>query len=92
MYCNYSHHELNCFHFVTSFEICRGILHVCLLAFLRSLRFDIFVTDFDFRASIDFNNDGLYPRMPNYMQPCGVTKVLLELFFLKEKLVPVPPT
>lgn len=26
------------------------------------------------------------------MWPCGVTKVLLEFFSLKENLVPVPPT
>lgn len=62
------------------------------MAFLISVKFDIFVTEFDFRASTDFNNDGLYPRMPNYMWPCGVAKVPLEFFSLREVLVPVPPT
>lgn len=63
-----------------------------MMTFLRSVNFDIFITEFDFRTSIDFNNDGLYPRMPDYMWPCDVTKVLLEFFSLREKLVPVPPT
>lgn len=61
-----------------------------MMAFLSSVKFDIFFTGFDFRASIDFNNDGLYPRIPNYTWPCGVTKVPLGFFSLKEKLVSVP--
>lgn len=62
-----------------------------MMAFLISVKFYIFVTEFDFSASNDFTNDRLYPRILNYMWPCGVTKVPLEFFSLKEKLVPVPP-
>lgn len=67
------------------------------MAFFSSVKSDIFVTEFDFRASIDFNNDGSYPRISNCMWPCGVTKVLfvrvfflVSMTFLPTKLVPVP--
>lgn len=64
------------------------------MAFLSSVKSGIFVTEFDFRASIDFNRDGLYPRISSCMWPCGVIKVLCICFMsmtsLPTKLVPVP--
>lgn len=48
-----------------------------MMTFLSSVKFDIFVTEFEFRASIDFNNDGLYPVVCDHVVFCYV----VGLFF-----------
>lgn len=62
-----------------------------MMTFLSSVKFDIFVTEFEFRASIDFNNDGLYPVVCDHVVFCYVVGLFffMSMTFLPTKLIPV---